>query len=45
MAYPQDELLMWQVFFSIDDNEDKPIIAIPKQSTAQSIAAFRETFN
>ncbi len=45
MAYPQDELLMWQVFFSIDDNKDQPTLAMPKQSTKQSIAAFKEAFN
>jgi len=45
MAYPEDELLHWQVFFSIDDNKDKPIITIPKQSTKESIAAFREAFS
>ncbi len=45
MAWPKSELEHWSIFFSIDDNKDKPIIEKKTAETitlAQSKQDFRE---
>ena len=43
MEYPLSELEYWAAFFSIDDNEDKPLLQKVESeiSTADSIAKLR----
>ena len=46
LEFPASELEYWSVFFSIDDNKDKPIIEEKTPETisiAESKARFRET--
>ena len=51
MSYPESELLFWMAFFSIQDNDDKPIVK-PRELVVQetitvedSIAAMREALS
>ena len=45
MGWPASELEHWSLFFSIDDNKDKPIIVTKTPQTAslvESKSRFRE---
>ena len=47
MGWPASELEHWSIFFSIDDNKDKPIITKTPQtvSLVESKSRFRELMN
>jgi hypothetical protein len=48
MEWPASELEHWSIFFSIDDNKDKPIITVKTPETislTESKAKFRELMN
>ena len=48
MRWPASELEYWSIFFSIDDNKDKPIITVKTPETislAESKSKFRELMN
>ena len=45
MGWPASELEHWSIFFSIDDNKDKPIITVKTPETItldESKVKFRE---
>lgn len=45
MGWPASELEYWSIFFSIDDNKDKPIIVTKTPQTVslvESKSRFRE---
>jgi len=47
MSWPSDELEYWSIFFSIDDNKDKPIIVQRKAdeiSVVESRNQFKQIF-
>ena len=47
MAWPADELEYWSIFFSIDDNKDKPIVTVRKAehvSVEESKSRFKNLF-
>lgn len=48
MGWPASELEYWSLFFSIDDNKDKPIIVTKTPTTislVESKSRFRELMN
>ena len=48
MGWPASELEYWSLFFSIDDNKDKPIIVRKTPQTVtlvESKSRFRELMN
>lgn len=48
MEWPVSELEHWSIFFSIDDNKDKPIFTVKTPETislTESKAKFRELMN
>ena len=48
MGWPASELEHWSIFFSIDDNKDKPIITVKTPETislVESKSRFRELMN
>lgn len=48
MGWPASELEYWSIFFSIDDNKDKPTIAKKTRETitvAESKRGFREVMS
>ena len=48
MEWPSSELEHWSIFFSIDDNKDKPIITVKTPDTisiTESKSRFRELMN
>ncbi|MNJ08720.1 hypothetical protein D3C77_28440 [compost metagenome] len=48
MGWPASELEYWSLFFSIDDNKDKPIIVTKTPTTislVESKSCFRELMN
>lgn len=46
LSWPYDEILWWQVFYSIDKNGDEPIITKNKKNISEesSIAALKGIF-
>lgn len=48
MGWPASELEYWSLFFSIDDNKDKPIFTVKTPQTVslvESKSRFRELMN
>ena len=48
MEWPPSELEHWAIFFSIDDNKDRPIIVVKTAETIsihESKRGFREVMN
>ena len=45
MGWPASELEHWSIFFSIDDNKDKPIITTRVPTLVESKSRFRELMN
>jgi len=44
MDYPETELEYWALFFSIDENKDKPILTPAKLTLAQTKDKIRGVF-
>lgn len=43
-AFPESELEYWSIYFSIDDNQDDPIVNIEEKQKATTIEKSKKGF-